>query len=83
MSFYVYMLVSIGRIKIKSYVGYTNNLQARLYKHNSNKGAKSTKGYKWKIIFKKKFLNKSDALSFEYTLKKNRKKRKFLIEKNK
>ena len=32
--------------KKKTYVGYTNNLIDRLKKHNSNKGAKSTKGYK-------------------------------------
>ena len=44
-------------------------------KHNSSKGAKSTRGYKWKIIYKKRFLSKSKALSFEYNLKKDRKKR--------
>ena len=38
----------------KTYVGYTNDLHARLIKHNTNKGAKATKGYKWKIIYKKK-----------------------------
>ena len=49
------MLMSISTNKKKTYVGYTNNLIERLKKHNSNKGAKSTKGYKWKIIYKKKF----------------------------
>ena len=42
----------------KSYVGYTNNLKLRLDKHNSNKGAKSTKGYKWILIYSKKFNSK-------------------------
>jgi len=65
------MLISNEFSSIKTYVGYTNNLQNRLKKHNSNKGAKSTKGRKWKIIFKKKFLNKSLAMSFEYKLKKD------------
>ena len=41
-----------------------------LNEHNNNKGAKSTKGYKWKIIYKKRFLNKSHALSYEYQIKK-------------
>ena len=38
----------------KTYVGYTNNLVKRLKKHNNSKGAKSTKGLKWQIIYKKK-----------------------------
>ena len=75
MTYFVYMLRSITKNKKKTYVGYTHNLEKRLKKHNSNKRAKSTKGYKWELIFKKKFLSKSKALSFEYNLKKDRKKR--------
>jgi putative endonuclease len=73
MSYYVYMLKNIDRLKSKTYVGFTNNLVKRLNLHNSNKGAKSTKGYKWIVIYKKRFINKSKALSYEYTLKKNKK----------
>ena len=69
------MLKTLPTFKLKTYVGYTNNLELRLLKHNSNKGAKSTMGYKWKIIYKKKFLSKPKAMSYEYLLKKNRKKR--------
>jgi len=69
------MLKTIDGFREKSYVGYTNNLQERIKKHNSNKGAKSTRGYKWKLIFKKKFLSKSQAMIFEYKLKKDRNKR--------
>ena len=75
MTYFVYILMSISTIKKKTYVGYTNNLTKRLKKHNSNKGAKSTKGYKWKIIYKKKFSTKSKAMIYEYKLKKNKKKR--------
>ena len=71
MAFYVYMLKSVSPGKIKSYVGYTNNINNRLLKHNSNKGAKSTKGYKWIVIYSKKFTSKSAAMSFEYKFKKN------------
>jgi putative endonuclease len=67
----------------KTYVGYTNNIISRLYKHNNNKGAKSTKGYKWKIIFFEKFISKNKALSFEYSLKKNRVKRKEILLRSK
>ena len=75
MIFYVYMLKSVNNKITRSYVGYTNNLNKRLEKHNSNLGAKSTKGYKWEIIYTKKFYSKSKALSFEYKLKKDRKER--------
>ena len=56
----------------KTYVGYTNNLNLRLSKHNSNKGAKSTKGYKWILIYSRKFKSKNSAMSYEYKLKKDR-----------
>mgnify|MGYP006094544941 CR=1 FL=1 len=74
------MLKSITSNTNKTYVGYTNNLILRLKNHNSNKGAKSTKGYKWEIIFKKRFLSKSKAMSYEYKLKKNRIKRSIIIK---
>ena len=80
MSYFVYMLKTINSSYAKTYVGYTNNLQKRLNNHNKNKGAKSTKGYQWEIIFKKKFLKKSDAMSFEYKLKNDRKKRSSIIK---
>ena len=79
MVFYVYMLKGVNNKNIKTYVGYTNNLNLRLKKHNSSKGAKSTRGYKWKIIYKKEFYDKSLAMSFEYKLKKDKKLRKYLL----
>ena len=82
MIFHVYMLKSLNNKITKTYVGYTNNLNLRLEKHNSGKGAKSTRGYKWKIIYKKRFYDKRLAMSFEYKLKKNQKKRKYLLSIN-
>ena len=82
MIFYVYMLKSVNNKITRSYVGYTNNLYLRLKKHNTGKGAKSTRGYEWKIIYKKKFYDKRKAMSFEYHLKKDRKKRKQLLVNN-
>ena len=69
------MLKNIDRKTTKTYVGFTNDVDKRLNKHNTNKGAKSTKGYKWVVIYKKRFINKKDALSYEYNLKKDKKKR--------
>jgi len=79
MLFYVYLIKTIKGFKNKSYVGFTNNIKSRVAKHNSNKGAKATKGYKWELVFKKTFKNKSYALSYENKLKNNRKKRTDLI----
>ena len=79
MMFYVYMLKGVNNRSIKTYVGYTNNLKLRLKKHNSGRGAKSTRGYKWKIIYKKRFYDKRLAMSFEYKLKKDKKKRNYLF----
>jgi len=66
----------------KTYVGYTVNLHTRLNKHNSNKGAKSTRGYKWLLIYSKKFKSKNEAMSFEYKLKKNRVLRNEILKKS-
>ena len=71
MGYYVYMLKSKG-IKPVTYVGYTKNIQERLILHNSGKGAKFTRGRKWRLIYKEGFKSKSKAISREYYIKKNR-----------
>ena len=80
MTYYVYMLKTLSGFKKKTYIGYTINLKNRLNKHNISKGAKATKGYKWKIIYKKRFNSRSKAMSYEYFLKKDRKKRLAILE---
>ena len=72
MVYYVYLIKTLKGFINKSYVGYTNNLLKRINNHNNNLGAKSTKGYKWELIYKKRFYSKIKALSFEYKLKKDR-----------
>jgi putative endonuclease len=71
MSYYVYMLKLISKKSI-TYVGYTKDLKKRISLHNSGKGAKFTRGRKWKLIYKEKFLSKNKAISREYYIKKNR-----------
>ena len=75
MNFYVYMILTNINNRNISYVGYTNNIEKRLKLHNSSKGAKFTKGKKWKLIYTKKFCSKTLAMKFEYLLKKDKKKR--------
>ena len=65
------MLKSSGP-KIYTYVGYTNDIKKRLKLHNLSRGAKFTRGRKWKLIYKEKFNTKKEAISREYYIKKNR-----------
>ena len=71
MAYFVYMILTRHKNKDISYVGYTNDLQKRLKLHNTSRGAKFTKGKKWKVIYMKKFSTKSDAMKGEYVLKKD------------
>ena len=65
------MLISLSG-KPVTYVGYTNNLKKRVMLHNRSKGAKFTKGRKWKLIYKEKHSSKKEAISREYYIKNNR-----------
>ena len=71
MSYFVYVIGSLKHSKPKTYVGWTKDLNERLRKHNLGKGAKSTKGRKWKIIYNEIFNSKKKALRREYYLKKD------------
>ena len=71
MIYHVYMLKSLGNHPV-TYVGYTNNLKKRITLHNSSKGAKFTRGRKWKLIYKEKLNSKKEAISREYYIKHNR-----------
>jgi len=72
MKHFVYLIISLGDKGVISYVGYTENIKKRLKLHNSSKGAKFTRGRKWKIIYKKSYNSKSEAMKNEYLLKKNK-----------
>ena len=65
-----------------SYVGYTININNRLKAHNTNKGAKFTRGKLWKLIYFRKFKSKILAMKFEYMLKKDRILRKKITSKS-
>ncbi len=65
------MLKTVGKKSI-TYVGYTNNLKKRVDAHNLGKGAKFTRGRKWKLIYKETFKSKIKAMSREYYIKKNK-----------
>jgi putative endonuclease len=71
MPYFVYLIISKNSGNLISYVGYTNNLKKRITVHNSLKGAKFTRGRKWKLAYSKRYLSKSVAMREEYKLKKN------------
>ena len=80
MSYFVYLLVAnLKNNKKISYVGYTNDIKRRLNLHNSGKGAKFTRGKKWKLVYYEKYDSKSNAMKNEIRYKKNYKLRKKII----
>ena len=82
MTYYVYMLLNYESKRKVSYVGYTSNLKKRIFLHNNSKGAKFTRGRKWKMIYNKTFSTKSEAMRAEIKLKKNVLLRKKIKEKS-
>ena len=82
MPYFVYLIVSKLKNKKKlSYVGYSKDLTKRLNLHNSGKGAKFTRGKKWKLVYYRKYDSKSLAMKNEYVLKKNYKLRNEILKK--
>ena len=69
--YFVYLLVTKNKNRTISYVGYTKNINKRLKLHNKSKGAKFTRGRKWKLAYYKRYNNKNLAMKEEYKLKKN------------
>lgn len=72
MNYYVYIIKSTN-YDSRTYVGWTNNLNNRLKAHNTGKGAKFTRGRKWRIIYFEKLPSKKKAMQREYVIKKDRK----------
>ena len=73
-------MLASKRKKIFTYVGWTNNLNLRVKKHNLGRGAKSTRGKNWKLIYYETYNTKRQAMKREYVLKKDRIMRKKIKE---
>ena len=69
---YVYVLGSVGQGGFKTYVGWTNDLERRLAAHNTGKGARSTRGRTWRILYSESFATRREAMSREWHLKRDR-----------
>ena len=77
---FVYVLGCSDRHGIRTYVGWTNDMAGRLRRHNAGKGARSTRGRVWCVLYAERFASKQEAMSREYYLKRDRKFRKKLMQ---
>ena len=71
-SYFVYILGSKGRDGFRTYIGWTNDLEKRLGKHNTGQGARSTRGRKWQLLYAERYSTRSEAMSREWHLKRDR-----------
>jgi|TARA_R110002072_G_scaffold11431_34_gene51741 putative endonuclease len=76
---YVYLLGSDGVGGLKSYVGWTTDLEQRLARHNRGLGAKSTRGRQWRLLYAERFTTRGPAMSREWRLKRDRRFRQQLL----
>lgn len=60
-------------------MGWTYDLEKRLASHNSGKGARSTRGRVWILLYAERVADKSNAMSREWHLKRDRKFRKAVL----
>jgi putative endonuclease len=78
MACYVYILGSEQSGAWRTYVGWTTDLEQRLARHNAGTGAKSTRGRVWGLLYAERFKTRSEAMSREWHLKRDRAFRKSL-----
>jgi putative endonuclease len=72
---YVYVLAARNKTgDLVTYVGWTLDLERRLAEHNGTRkrGAKSTRGRAWVLLYAEKHKSKRKAMAREYALKKDR-----------
>jgi putative endonuclease len=68
---FVYVLGCMKPGGPRTYVGWTNNLEQRLIKHNAGTGAKFTRGRSWVLLYAERYETKSEAMSREWHLKRD------------
>jgi len=81
MDCFVYVLGCADGARTLTYVGWTNDIDKRLARHNAGKGARSTRGRIWMLLYSERCETRSDAMSREWHLKRDRAFRKELSAK--
>ena len=67
MGYFVYVLYSASLNRF--YIGQTNNMKARLERHNTSDGFYTSRGKPWELIWSCKKPTRSDAVKLERKLK--------------
>ncbi len=80
MAGFVYILGRRSGSGYRTYVGWTDNLERRLARHNNGTGARSTRGRSWVLLYAERYLTRGPAMSREWHLKRDRRFRKSLTE---
>jgi putative endonuclease len=75
---FVYVLGCSDQHGARTYVGWTNDIAKRMAKHNAGKGARTTRGRAWQLLYVEYFNSRTEAMRREYFLKRARKLRKQL-----
>ena len=75
---FVYVLGTRDKTRHLTYVGWTNDLDKRLARHNAGTGARSTRGRTWVLLHTETFATRQEAMSREWHLKRDRRFRKEL-----
>jgi putative endonuclease len=72
MDCYVYVLGTLTPTRHLTYVGWTFDVARRLGQHNGGKGARSTRGRKWILLYAERCASRRHAMSREWHLKRDR-----------
>ena len=72
MDCFVYVLGTRDKARPLTYVGWTNDVAARLAKHNAGTGARTTRGRFWVLLHSEWFATRREAMSREWHLKRDR-----------
>lgn len=72
MDAFVYILGSFTNDGCRVYVGWTDNLDRRLFQHNAGIGARSTRGRNWVLLYAERYTTRGEAMSREWHLKRDR-----------
>jgi putative endonuclease len=69
---YVYVLGSVRGEDRRTYVGWCVDLDQRLTAHNAGRGARSTRGRIWVLLYAERYGTRREAMSREVSLKRDR-----------
>jgi len=69
---FVYVLGSVRGDDRRTYVGWCVDLEQRLAAHNSGRGARTTRGRAWVLLYAERYATRRDAMRREVILKRDR-----------